>query len=141
MSFVDPYSQFTWIYFLKTKAKALTTFQQFKSMVELQHGYPIKALHPDWGGEFRPFTNFLKDHGIIYRVIYLHTHQQSGVLERKHRHIIEIGFTFLSQATPFTCLDYSFSTPIYLTKDSLLPQYSLRCSTLSRSKHNLTTSF
>ncbi|KAI5416369.1 hypothetical protein KIW84_041438 [Lathyrus oleraceus] len=49
MSFVDSYSKFTWIYFLKTKAEALSTFQQFKSLVELQPGCPIKAIQSDWG--------------------------------------------------------------------------------------------
>lgn len=44
MSFVDAYSKFTWLYLLKSKVKALSTFKQFKSLVELQHGLPIKVV-------------------------------------------------------------------------------------------------
>jgi histone deacetylase 1/2 len=28
-----------------------------------------------------------------------HTHRQNDVAERKHRHIVELGLTFLSQAS------------------------------------------
>lgn len=44
MSFVDAYSKFTWLYLLKSKVEASSTFKQFKSLVELQHGFPIKVV-------------------------------------------------------------------------------------------------
>jgi histone deacetylase 1/2 len=78
ISFVDAYSRFTWIYLLKSKSDALLIFKQFKSMVELQFGHPFKILQTDWGGEFRPFTNFLNDLGVIHRLICPHTHHQNG---------------------------------------------------------------
>ena len=52
MSFVDAYSRFTWIYFLKNKSDALSVFKQFKSLVELQFNKKIKAIQTDWEGEF-----------------------------------------------------------------------------------------
>lgn len=57
-------------------------------MVELQFGTKNKSLQTDWGGEFRPFTKFLNELGVIHRLICPHTHHQNGVVERKHRHIV-----------------------------------------------------
>jgi histone deacetylase 1/2 len=45
--FVAAYSKFTWIYLLKSKSDALLSFKQFKSMVELQLGQPLKVLQTD----------------------------------------------------------------------------------------------
>lgn len=50
--------------FSKTKAEVITPLKQFKTMVELQLGVPVKALQSDWGGKFRPFTKFLTDSGM-----------------------------------------------------------------------------
>ena len=93
--FIDVYSKFTWIYPLKSKSKTLFVFQQFKTMVELQLNHKIKNVQSDWGGEYKPFTTFLSNHGITHRLICPHTHHQNGVVERKHRHIVELGLTLL----------------------------------------------
>jgi histone deacetylase 1/2 len=115
ISFVDAFSKFTWIYLLKSKFDALIVFKQFKAMVELQLGHPLKVLHTDWGGEFRPFTTYLIELGVIHRLICPHTHHQNGVVERKHRHIMDLGLTLMSQASlPITFWDYAFLTAVYL---------------------------
>jgi len=115
ITFVDAFSRLTWIYFLKSKSEAFIIFKQFKAMAELQFGHSLKALQTDWGGEFRPFTNFLKDLGIIHRLICPHTHHQNGVVERKHRHVVELGLTLLSQASlPLSYWDYAFLIDVYL---------------------------
>ena len=98
ITFVDAHSWLTWVYILKTKSETLEAFKQFKAMVQTQFNLPIKAVQSDWGGEFRPFTKFLNDLGILHRLICPHTHHQNGVVERKHRHILELGLTLLSQA-------------------------------------------
>jgi len=58
VSFIDACSRFTWIFQIKSKAKTLIVFQTFKSIVELQLNSKIKNIQSDWGGEYRPFTNF-----------------------------------------------------------------------------------
>jgi histone deacetylase 1/2 len=128
ISFVDAYSKFTWIYLLKSKSDALLIFKQFKSLVELQFGQPLKALQTDWGGEFRPFTKFLTDLGVVHRLICPHTHHQNGVVERKHRHIVDLGLTLLSHAAlPLTFWDYAFPTAVYLI--NRLPSSSINFQT------------
>ena len=49
----------------------------------------------DWGGEYRSLNKFLQNCGITHHVSCPHTHQQNGVVERKHRHIMEIGLALL----------------------------------------------
>lgn len=98
-SFVNAYSRLTWIYFLKNKSDALSVFKQFKSLVELQFNKKIKAIQTDWGGEFRVFSSFLSELGIVHRLTCSHTHHQNGVVERKHHHIVELGLSLLSHAS------------------------------------------
>ena len=53
MTFIDDYSQKTWIYFLKSKEfdEVLDRFRKFKALVENQSGKKIKVLRSDNGGE------------------------------------------------------------------------------------------
>jgi hypothetical protein len=99
---VDAFSRFTWIYPLKLKSHTLSTFQNFKIMIELQHNHKIKVVQSD-GREFRPFTKFLNDRGITP-----HTHHKNGSVERKHRHIVETDLTLLAHAKMLVILGSCF---------------------------------
>lgn len=60
-------------------------------------------LQFDWGGEYRPYTNFLSQNEIIFRHSYPYTHHQNELVERKHKHIVELRLILLAQAElPFT---------------------------------------
>jgi histone deacetylase 1/2 len=124
ITFIDAYSRYTWIYLIKSKSEALTIFKQFKHMAELQLGHSLKALQSDWGGEFRRFTKYLNELGIIHRLICPHTHHQNGVVERKHRHVVDMGLTLLSQSNlPLHYWDHAFLTAVHLI--NRLPTASL----------------
>jgi histone deacetylase 1/2 len=97
--FVDASTKYTWIYFLKSKADALAAFKQFNTLIQNQFQTIIKALQSDWGGEFRSFTSMLTSLGIIHRLTSPHTSHQNGTVERKHRQIVEMGLTIMSQAS------------------------------------------
>jgi GAG-pre-integrase domain/Integrase core domain len=56
VSFIDDYSRFIWIYFLKNKSDALLAFTQFKLQVENLLNTTIKILRTDGGGEFLPIA-------------------------------------------------------------------------------------
>ncbi|KAI9173958.1 hypothetical protein LWI28_009353 [Acer negundo] len=45
-------SRKTWVYFLKRKYEVFGYFKEFKTLVEKQSGYHIKALRSDQGGEY-----------------------------------------------------------------------------------------
>ncbi|KAI4357118.1 hypothetical protein L6164_001086 [Bauhinia variegata] len=50
--FIDDFSRKTWVYFLTRKDEAFGVFQKFKTQVENESGFTIKALRTDRGGEF-----------------------------------------------------------------------------------------
>ncbi|KAL6312811.1 hypothetical protein AAG906_022539 [Vitis piasezkii] len=107
----DAYSRFTWIYMLKHKSEAFQVFLHFKSQVELQLGHKIKVMQSDWGGEYRSFTQYLTSNGIIHRISCPYTHEQNGLAEHKHRHIVEHGLALLAQASfSFKYWDEAFRT-------------------------------
>ena len=101
ISFIDAFSRFNWIFLLKHKSDGLQTFSNFKTQVELQLGYKIKAIQTDCGGEYRAFTNLLMSHGIIHRNSCPHAHELNRIAERKHFHIVENGLTLLAKASNF----------------------------------------
>ncbi|KAG8500663.1 hypothetical protein CXB51_002624 [Gossypium anomalum] len=98
IAFVDVCTRFTWVYLLRQKSQALQCFVQFQQLVKTQFGVSIKQFQSDWGGEYRAFTSLLASQGIIHRITCPHTSEQNGVVERKHRHIVDMGLTLLAQA-------------------------------------------
>lgn len=115
VSFMDDFTRFTWIFPLKTKDETLSVFKIFKTQIEKQLETSIKCLQSDWGGEFRPFVHYLHEEGIQFRHSCLFTHNQNGLVERKHRRITEIGLTLLAQATlPINFWWDAFHTTTYI---------------------------
>ncbi|RDX88472.1 hypothetical protein CR513_29929, partial [Mucuna pruriens] len=80
ISFVDVFSRYTWIYFIKNKSEALPMFKQFRTMAKLQLNKKIKSLQSNWGGEFQPFKQYLNTLGNTHRLTCPYTHHQNGVL-------------------------------------------------------------
>ena len=114
ISFVDDFSRYTWICPLKLKSEALEVFKLFKLQVENQFSTTIKMIQSNWGGEYRPFIEFLNHSGIIFKHHCPYTHYQNGLVERKHRHIVELGLTLLAQAQlPFKFWWDAFHTAVY----------------------------
>ena len=52
ISFIDDYSQYRFIYFLRHKSEVFETFKQWQTLVENQLGKRIQAFRSDGGGEF-----------------------------------------------------------------------------------------
>lgn len=108
---VDAYSWYTWVYPLKLKSHTLTTFVQFKALVELQLNPKIKVVQTKGGGEFKLLTHFLTTHGIVHRTTCSHTHHHNGYVERKHKDVVETGLTLIDRAKlPIKFWDYAFIT-------------------------------
>jgi histone deacetylase 1/2 len=127
ITFVDTFTKYTWIYFLKNKSDAIRALTQYLALIKNQFQASVKSLQSDWGGEFRPFTNLLNELGIQHRLTCPHTSHQNGTVERKHRQIVEMGLTLLSQASlPLKFWDHSFTQAVFLINKlptSALPQY------------------
>ena len=66
-------------------------------------------------GEYRLFSTLLVSYGFSHRLIFPHTHHQNGVVERKHRHIVDSGLTLLHHASlSLQFWDYAFTTTVNL---------------------------
>lgn len=103
---------------------ALNIFRKIKVMAEVQFGYPIKVIQTNSSGEFRPFTKFLFELGIIHRLICPYTYHQNDVVELKHQHIVDLGLRLLSHASiPIKFWDHAFLIDVYLI--NRLPTTSL----------------
>jgi histone deacetylase 1/2 len=92
ISFIDNFSHFTWLYFLKQKSKTLQAFKNFCAKVEFQF-IPLKllALCNDYGGEYvsRDFFTFCTEIGITHELIQAYTPRHNGFSKRKNHTFLE----------------------------------------------------
>ncbi|KAK1406643.1 hypothetical protein QVD17_42133 [Tagetes erecta] len=91
LTIVDDFSRATWVYLLKHKHEASTCIVRFHKMVQVQFEKNIKRIRCDNGGEFisNHMLEFYAKEGIVLETTCPHTPQQNGVVERKHRHLLE----------------------------------------------------
>jgi hypothetical protein len=117
VSFIDDFSKFVWVYTLKHKSEVFECFKIFQTLVERLFYHKILAMQIDWGGEYQKLNIFFQHVGITHHVPCPHAHQQNGLANRKHRHIVEVGLTLLAQASmPLKFWDEAIHTAIYLIK-------------------------
>ena len=115
MSFLDDFSRFTWIYLFKHKSDVEQAFYTFQKHVERMLDTKIKNVQSDWGGEYHRLHAYFQHTGIAHHVSCLHTSQQNGIAERKHRHLVETGLALLAHSSlPLWFWDELFLTACYL---------------------------
>ncbi|KAJ4744580.1 polyprotein [Rhynchospora pubera] len=113
ISFVDDFSRFTWIYFVKQKSDVPHVFSLFKSQVENALNTTIKTLRTDGGTEFKRISSMFPH--IIHQTSCPYTPQQNGVVERKHKHIVELSLATMNHASiPTKYWDDIFLSIVYL---------------------------
>jgi hypothetical protein len=109
VTFIDDYSKFTWIYLLSKY------FLEFQALVQRLFNRKILVVQFDRGGEYERLNSLFRTVGILHQVSCPHTHQQNGAVERKHRHIVEMGLPLLAHASmPFKYWDEIFLVATYL---------------------------
>jgi transposase InsO family protein len=117
VTFIDDYSRFTWVYFLRSKDEVFSTFKFFNAYVQTQFSSKIKILRSDNGGEYTSnfFQEFLQSNGIISQRSCPSTPQQNGVAERKNRHLLDVVRTlFLESHVPPRFWCEALSTAVHL---------------------------
>lgn len=82
ISFVNAYTKYTYIYFLKHKFEALYAFKLFLKFVQTQLHTKIKSLQSDYVGEFRSFTKYLYELGISHRLTCSRTSHKNRTMEK-----------------------------------------------------------
>jgi transposase InsO family protein len=97
--FVDDFSRFTWIYFLRQKFEVFQHLKDFKALVETQSGKKIKFLRTDNGGEYvnHEIHNIFHEAGIQLQHTTPYTPQQNEVVERKNRSLKEMASCMLHE--------------------------------------------
>ncbi|CAH9133273.1 unnamed protein product [Cuscuta epithymum] len=78
---------------MKNKSEVCQHLIQFCNMVETQFEKRVKRIRSDNGLEFqtKPLFEYYGRRGIICETSCTDTPQQNGVVERKHRHILEVA--------------------------------------------------
>ncbi|KAJ0809569.1 putative RNA-directed DNA polymerase [Helianthus annuus] len=91
LTIVDDYSRNTWVFLIKYKSDASTCLMNFCKKVETQFSKLVRRIRCDNGGEFTSnlMLNFYTNQGILLETTCPHTSQQNGVVERKHRHLLD----------------------------------------------------
>ena len=121
ITFIDDYSRYTYIYFIKKKSEVLEKFKEFHSHVRNITGKPIKTLRSDNGGEYcsQEFKDFLKKNGIIHQLSVPHNPAQNGIAERMNRTIVESARSMLSHShLPNEFWAEAVNTSVYLRNRS-----------------------
>ena len=117
VTFIDNYSKYTWIYFLRSKSEVFSVFQKFVAYVETQFPSRIKVVGSDSRGEYmsHEFHDFLQNKGIVSQRSCPYTPQQNGVVERKNHHMLDVVRTLLLESSvPSTFWVEALSTVVYL---------------------------
>jgi len=104
LTIVDDYSRAVWIYLLTDKKEVSRTMKMFFSMVERQFNKEVKIVRTGNGTEFTCLANYFLENGIIFQTSCTGTPQQTGQVERKHQHILNVARAFRFQG----CLPIDF---------------------------------
>lgn len=66
VTFIDDYSRYVWVYFLKEKSEVFHKFKDFKGEAERDLKHSIMCLRSDNAGEYlaSDFADYLKKHKI-----------------------------------------------------------------------------
>ncbi|KAG3232401.1 hypothetical protein PI124_g22516 [Phytophthora idaei] len=91
VTFVDDYSRFVYVYFMRKKSEVLEHFKTFKAEVEKQQVESIRILRTDNGGEYcgNEFARFLRQEGIVHQTGVPYSPQQNGLAKRMNRTLVE----------------------------------------------------
>ncbi|RVW50135.1 Retrovirus-related Pol polyprotein from transposon RE1 [Vitis vinifera] len=104
IAFIDDYTRFCWIYFLKSKSEVANVFWKYKAWVENQSSCRMQKIRSDNGKEYTNeiFDKFCEEAGIEHQLTTPYTPQQNGVkrdkLDKKAEPGVFIGYSNSSKA-------------------------------------------
>lgn len=93
-------------------------YTTFRALVKTQHSAIIKCFRCDLDGEYtsNKFFQLLTLDVTIHQTSFTDTHEQNGVVERKHRHIIETARSLIL----FASIPSEFWKKVILTTVNLI---------------------
>lgn len=99
LTIVDDFSRAVWVFLLRGKDETFENFLTFYNLLKNQFNKTVKIIRSDNGSEFinQRMNNFTKQHGILHQTSCVHTPQQNGIVERKHRHLLNVARSLMFQ--------------------------------------------
>lgn len=120
---MDDFSRATWVHLFSHKSNAFSLLTSLIAYVEKQFNVCVKSVRSDNVMEFGDKTTkaFYSSKGIMHQTKCVDTPQQNGVVERKHKHLLETAraLYFLSK------LPISYSGKCSLTAAYLINRFPL----------------
>ncbi|GJX28486.1 putative RNA-directed DNA polymerase [Tanacetum coccineum] len=117
LTIVDDYTRSVWVYMLKGKDEVFDCVLAFYNLIKNQFGKIVKTFRSDNGTEFvnKMFSKFCAENGIIHQTTCAYTPQQNGIVERKHRHLLNVARSLLFQGgLPLNLWSECIMTAAYL---------------------------
>nr|GFB60965.1 retrovirus-related Pol polyprotein from transposon TNT 1-94 [Tanacetum cinerariifolium] len=97
---VDDYSRYTWVFFLHLKDEAFEVIISFIKKTQVNLQLQVQRVRTDNGTEFKNKTlaKFFDEVGITQQFSAARTLQQTGVVKRRNRTLVEAARTMLTFA-------------------------------------------
>jgi transposase InsO family protein len=96
---VNDYSRFTWVFFLQEKLQTQETLKKFLRRAQNEFRLRIRKFRSDNGTEFKnsQIEGFFDEEGIKHEFSSPYTPQQTRVVERKNRTLLDMARTMLDE--------------------------------------------
>ncbi|KAJ0875397.1 putative RNA-directed DNA polymerase [Helianthus annuus] len=117
LTIVDDFSRTVWCYLLTSKTEVFDNLCNFYELILTQFEKKIKIIRSDNGTEFvnNQMNLFCKNKGILHQTSCAYTPQQNGVVERKHRHLLNTARALMFQGNlPLNYWSDCVLTAVYL---------------------------
>lgn len=97
---IDEYTRVTWLYLLNHKHDVVTALENFLNLAETHFSTKVQTVCSHKGGEFvnAKCQELFHLRGILHYRTCSYTSQQNEVVERKHKHLLEITRALLLEA-------------------------------------------
>ena len=96
--FIDDFSKFIIVVFLKQKSDVLNAFKEYHKRMKVQFGIDLKVVRSDGGGEYKgAFTAYCKTNGIVQEMTLPNSPWQNPVSERMNRTLLEMARSMIFQ--------------------------------------------
>lgn len=115
ISFIDDFTRYSYIYFLKEKSDALKAIKEFVTKVEKQHDAKVKKFRNDNGGEYvnKEARKYFLEKGIVVETIPPYSHESNGVAERFNRTVTNMVRCMIMDHGRFLWGE-AYATAVYL---------------------------
>ena len=124
LTIVDDYSRHTWVHFLKYKSDDVSIMKNFVAYSSTQFQLKIKTVRCDNAKELTEgeILQYYFTQGIVLQKTCVDTPQQNGIVERKHRHLLETARALFFQSK----LPISYWNECVLTATHLINRTPLK---------------